>query len=296
MSSTKRNINGILLLDKPLGLSSNHALQKVKRLFQAQKAGHTGVLDPLASGLLPLCFGEATKFSQHLLDSDKTYEVEGILGQQSSTGDGEGEIIATNDISHLTPQAVTTAIEKFIGPIAQIPPMHSALKLNGQPLYKLARKGIEIERKARDIVIHSITIDSIDLPRFRITVSCSKGTYIRSLIEDIGNELNVGAYVSVLRRLKTGPFDIASSYTLDTLMELGNLDSLLLPIDSAILDLPTLSLSSEQTFFLRRGQQVFFAEANEQKVRLTTNENEFIGIGEVIDNYIVPRRLVSTNA
>jgi len=298
----KLNINGVLLVDKPIGFSSNQVLQKAKRLFNANKAGHTGSLDPLATGILPICFGEATKFSQHLLDADKAYQVEGILGKKTTTGDAEGEVIVNLDPSGVTQEQLQQTIQEFQGEIEQIPPMFSALKQNGQPLYKLARQGIEVTRAARRITIYSIELNDFTLPKMHLTVHCSKGTYIRTLVEDIGHQLGCEAHVSMLRRIKTGFYQSDESYTLEQLENilaeqgLEGLQSLLLPVDSTIHDWPTVSLSEEEAFYIRRGQEIVMTNviAENGLVRLVMNGEQFIGVGEVIElNRIAPRRLVN---
>ncbi|MDO9291118.1 MAG: tRNA pseudouridine(55) synthase TruB, partial [Hydrogenophaga sp.] len=206
----RRPVHGVLLLDKPLGLSSNQALQKAKWLLRAEKAGHTGTLDPLATGVLPLCFGAATKFSQLHLDADKTYETTVRLGQKTSTGDAEGDVIETRPVT-CTAGQVVEVLDRFMGPIAQVPPMHSALKKDGKPLYEYAREGQTVEREARQVVIHDLDLLDMrldgDAPSLQLRVRCSKGTYIRTLGEDIGEALGCGGHLTMLRRTATGPFD-----------------------------------------------------------------------------------------
>jgi tRNA pseudouridine55 synthase len=236
----RRPVHGVLLLDKPYGLSSNDALQKAKWLLRAEKAGHTGTLDPLATGVLPLCFGAATKFSQLHLDADKSYEAIAVLGVQTSTGDAEGQVMAEKPVD-FTPAQLLAVVEKFTGPIQQVPPMHSALKKDGKALYDYARAGIEVEREARDVTIHALEVKEIEADeqgrrRLQIHVTCSKGTYIRTLGEDIGNALGCGAHLSALRRTVTGPF------TADACISLKNLEALteserearLLPVDALL--------------------------------------------------------------
>jgi tRNA pseudouridine55 synthase len=216
----RRPVHGVLLLDKPLGLSSNQALQKAKWLFRAEKAGHTGTLDPLATGVLPLCFGAATKFSQQHLDADKTYETTLRLGQKTTTADAEGNVIQEREVT-CTPESVSQVISLFTGPISQVPPMHSALKINGIPLYEYARQGVTLEREVRHIVIHSLLVLDMqlagDTPSLTLRVHCSKGTYIRTLGEDIGEALGCGAHLSALRRVNTGPFEAADCVSLQAL-------------------------------------------------------------------------------
>ena len=216
----RRPVHGVLLLDKPLGLSSNQALQKAKWFLRAEKAGHTGTLDPLATGVLPLCFGAATKFSQLHLDADKTYETTVRLGLKTSTGDAEGEVIETRAVT-CTPGQVVEVLDRFMGPIAQVPPMHSALKKDGKPLYEYARDGQTVEREARQVVIHDLDLLDMqldgDTPCLQLRVRCSKGTYIRTLGEDIGEALGCGGHLTMLRRTATGPFDVTQCITLDAL-------------------------------------------------------------------------------
>ncbi|WP_286804830.1 tRNA pseudouridine(55) synthase TruB, partial [Marinimicrobium sp. UBA4209] len=260
-----RPIDGVLLLNKTAGMSSNHALQRAKRLFFAAKAGHTGSLDPLATGLLPLCFGEATKFSQFLLDAEKGYQSTFRLGVVTSTGDAEGEVLHEADASGVTREQVERALEQFVGDIEQVPPMFSALKLNGQPLYKLAREGKEVERKPRPVTIHRI--DLLDFrpgPQAEIDVEvlCTKGTYIRTLAEDVGQALDCGARVERLHRTLSGPFDVANAVSLEALeAERGEgmaelLDHHLLPADTPVAALPALVLPADSAYYFRQGNPV----------------------------------------
>ena len=279
----KRPVNGVLLLDKPEGLSSNTALQKARRLYNAEKAGHTGVLDPLATGLLPVCFGEATKFAQYLLDADKAYTATLKLGEASSTGDAEGEIIATarTDISLAEFQ---TACQALTGNIRQVPPMFSALKHEGKPLYEYARKGIVIERKPRDITIYAIDITEFDAPKAVIDVRCSKGTYIRTLSEDIAKHIGTFAHLTALRRTETAGFTIRESYTLDALAELNETDrdALLLPCDALVRHLPKIELNDRAVAMLKCGQRPQFTEniSAEQPIRVYDRSGTFIGLVE----------------
>ena len=279
----KRPVNGVLLLDKPEGLSSNTALQKARRLYNAEKAGHTGVLDPLATGLLPVCFGEATKFAQYLLDADKAYTATLKLGEASSTGDAEGEIIATAraDISLTEFQ---TACQALTGDIRQVPPMFSALKHEGKPLYEYARKGIVIERKPRDITIYAIDITEFDAPKAVIDVRCSKGTYIRTLSEDIAKHIGTFAHLTALRRTETAGFTIRESYTLDALAELNETDrdALLLPCDALVRHLPKIELNDRAVAMLKCGQRPQFTEniSAEQPIRVYDRSGTFIGLVE----------------
>ena len=302
-----KNINGILLLDKPLHISSNGALQRVKRLFGAKKVGHTGSLDPLATGMLPLCFGEATKLSQYLLESDKWYHVVAKFGEKTLTGDAEGEIIETRPTSHVTLDLVKEAISNFVGEIEQIPPMYSALKHQGKPLYELARKGIEVERKARPVTIHQL--DLISFPSkapdtCTLLVHCTKGTYIRTLVEDIGEALGCGAYVIELRRTAVAPYQDSTMVTLEQLEEIVQqhgqdaLLPLLLPLESSIQHLPIVKLSASTAFYMRTGNSVMVPHLPMKGlVRLYLEGSEFIGVGEILeDGKVAPRRLLQTPA
>lgn len=287
MKLMKRVINGVLLLDKPVGLSSNVAMQKARALFRAQKAGHTGVLDPLASGLLPICFGEATKFAQYLLDADKAYIADLYLGKATTTGDAEGEVIASNDVMIDEPN-FQAACEAFVGEIMQTPPMYSALKYDGKPLYEYARQGITIERKQRKISIYSIGVKKFDYPYAQIEVCCSKGTYIRTLAEDIAKYLGSYAYLTGLRRTATAGFNIEQSYTLKKLSELSELerDSLILPCDSLLLHLPSIELNDLDNKRIMFGQRVPIDCDKQfsihQPIRAYSKQGEFIGLVEYI--------------
>jgi tRNA pseudouridine55 synthase len=302
MKSFKNNIDNIFLLDKPLEMTSNYALQRIKRLFGAKKAGHTGSLDPLATGMLPICFGEATKFSQFLLESDKYYNVTGTLGVRTSTGDAEGEILATEPVVGVTYEKLEKVLEHFKGPIEQIPPMYSAVKHQGKPLYKLARQGIEVERKSRTVQIHALHLKALEGGKFKIAVHCSKGTYIRTLVEDIGTMLQCGAHVSELRRSAVSPYQDCPMYTLAELEELQQqegtqaLHRFLLPVESSVQAFPALQLSSSAAFYLRQGQPVMTAQFRTQGlVRLLSDQGKFMGIGEMLDDgRVTPRRLVQS--
>ena len=276
----KRRLNGVLLLDKPQGLSSNTALQQARRLFAAEKAGHTGVLDPLATGLLPVCFGEATKFAQYLLDADKAYSATLKLGEATSTGDAEGEVVATAraDMDLAEFQAACAALT---GSIRQVPPMFSALKHEGKPLYEYARKGIVIERKARDITIYQIDITAFAPPAAQINVLCSKGTYIRTLSEDIAKHMGTLAHLTGLRRTATAGFDIAQSHTLEDLAALNETgrDALLLPCDVLVQHLPRLVLTAEQVKLLKFGQKpASTVLAADTPWRAYSEQGEFVGL------------------
>ena len=282
-SASKRALSGVLLLDKPVGVSSNTALQKARRLFGAQKAGHTGVLDPLASGLLPICFGEATKFAQYLLDADKAYTATMKLGEATTTGDAEGDIIATSDCA-VSAEAFQAACTRFTGPVRQVPPMFSALKHEGRPLYEYARKGIVIERKPRNICIHAIDIEAFAPPLARIAVRCSKGTYIRTLSEDIAKHIGTFAHLTALRRTETAGFTIRESHTLDALAELNETDrdALLLPCDVLVRHLPKIELNDRAVTMLKCGQRPQFTEniPADQPIRVYDRSGTFIGLVE----------------
>lgn len=297
-----RKVNGILLLDKAIGITSNTALQKVKRLYQAAKAGHTGSLDPLASGLLPLCMGEATKLSSFLLDSDKGYTGVCKLGIKTSTADAEGEVIDTRPVPTLSEAELKATLAKFVGDIEQIPPMHSAIKMQGQPLYKLAHQGIEVERQPRPVTIHSLELTSFSGDEFAFDLHCSKGTYVRTLVEDIGEALGCGAHLGALRRTHVGPFELSQAVTLaeleqvaaDTGME--GLDARLIPMDQALEKWPAVHLSDNSAYYVRQGQAVQVAKAPTSGwVRLFANNDHFLGVGQILDDgRVAPKRLVNT--
>ena len=300
-----RPVDGILVLDKPAGLSSNQALQTAKRLFFAAKAGHTGSLDPLATGVLPLCFGEATKFSQYLLDADKAYDSTFVLGVATETGDAEGAVIETRDASNVTLAALELELEAFRGEIEQVPSMFSAIKQDGKPLYKLAREGKEVERKARRVTISRLEVRAFrpgEQAELDVSIACSKGTYVRSIAEDLGRALNVGAHVGSLRRTAAGPFRLEDSVTLATLEalkandQLAEMDRLLLPADTALSSLPLVELSESGGFYLRQGQPVRVPNAPcDGMVRVALDSGEFLGIGEILDDgRVAPRRLIVT--
>ena len=297
-----RNVDGILLLDKPPGLTSNGALQQVKRLFSAVKAGHTGSLDPLATGVLPLCFGEATKFSQFLLEADKKYRTTIKLGISTKTGDAEGEIVEEKEVPLVAD--VEEILSQFRGAINQVPSMYSALKVNGQPLYKLARAGIEVERKERQVMIYELEIREQADTEWVLDIVCSKGTYIRTLAEDIGKVIGCGAHVSQLRRLKSGPYEIEETVTMEQLEQLRDdgydaLDRTLLPTCTAVQQWPSVELTDITASYFRQGQPVQVASSptsgwvrifNESRVQ---DQSNFIGVGEILDDgRIAPRRLV----
>ncbi len=313
-----RKINGIVLVNKPVGGSSNNILQKVRWLYQAEKGGHTGALDPLASGMLPICLGEATKFSQFLLDADKTYQVTARLGMRTTTSDADGEIVQERPVE-VTEQEVTEACLSFRGNSKQVPSMFSALKHEGKPLYWYARQGITIERKPRDITIFSLTIDQISLPFVTMTVHCSKGTYIRSLVDDIGQQLGCGAYVTMLHRTQVADYPADRMIELTKLVELGEkahesqdystLDSLLLPMDKAVMSLGEIELTDEQVDRFEHGQSIMpptdSVEEGELYRIYQQQPSRFLGVGEAIrspkdqpvDNrdsglFVMPRRRV----
>ena len=293
-----RDINGVLLLDKSSGCSSNSALQDVKYLFNASKAGHTGSLDPLASGLLPVCFGQSTKIAQFLLDGDKRYFVRGKLGQVSDTGDSEGKLSEYGSTKDVDEPTIKSTLLNFVGEIKQVPPMYSALKREGTPLYKLARKGIEVERDAREISIHEIVFKSFDRDILSLEVSCSKGTYIRTLIEDIGKSLGCGGYVIELRRTGFAHFDISQGKTFKDLEALkedsfSNLDLVLIGTDKMLPTLTSVYLNLEQSNDIKFGRKITFSGLDiDQKVKLYDEQKEFIGIGQSNDlSEVLPKRL-----
>jgi tRNA pseudouridine55 synthase len=294
MNPKRRHLDGVLLFDKPLELTSNTALQKVRRLFEAEKAGHTGTLDPLATGLLPVCFGEATKFSNALLDADKTYRALLYLGRTTSTGDAEGEIIADHPVE-VRQSDVDAVLARFRGEIEQLPPMHSALKHQGRPLYEYVRKGETVERKLRNVVIHELILNSFSGNEMDITVRCSKGTYIRTLAEDIGAALGCGAHLIGLRRTVIAHFDLNSAYTLERLQEMTEIerDGCLLPLESLLPDVPRLQLDAEQVRRLAQGQRLSLDTGlPDGKVRLRGPQG-FIGVGLLQDRRLAPDRLLS---
>ncbi|GAA3931424.1 tRNA pseudouridine(55) synthase TruB [Litoribacillus peritrichatus] len=309
------SINGIVLLDKPKGLSSNQALQKVRWLYTAKKAGHTGALDPLATGLLPVCLGEATKFSQFLLDADKTYITRAKLGQTTTTEDAEGEVVEDRPIPELTESIVEKALAEFRGPIDQVPPMYSALKRDGQPLYKLARQGKVVDIEPRRVTIKTLKLLRIEDEHLELEVSCTKGTYIRSLVRDIGEALGCGAHVEELRRTATGPFKIEDALTLDDLQSEQIRVDALLKSDTGLDDMPAVYLDEVQTQRVLLGQQVNMTSeqvagfeavltANDKKptqellrlynVQSDKNQPFYLGVANWLPGYILqPKRLVN---
>lgn len=294
-----RNVHGILALDKPVGISSNAALQDVKRLYRARKAGHTGSLDPIASGLLLVCFGEATKLSAFLLEADKRYLAECTLGVRTVTGDAEGEVVESREPGRITEARVRGVLEEFTGTIEQVPPMYSALKHKGKRLYELARSGVEVERAPRQVTIHRLDLVSIEDGKLVLDIECSKGTYIRTLAEDIGQALGCGAHVSRLRRTGLGPYTESSMTTMDRLRELAavgmdELDGMLQPLDSALSSHPGLVLNSDLAYYARSGQPVLVPGAPTRDfVRLYDEHEVFLGVGRILDDgRVAPKRLV----
>lgn len=307
----ERDVHGILLLDKPGGITSNDALQRIKRIYRAARAGHTGSLDKPATGMLPLCLGEATKISAYLLDADKTYLAVARLGAVTSTADASGEILTTAAVPELKRDELVQVIARFVGDIEQVPPMYSALKVDGQRLYKLAYQGVEIERKSRPVTIFAIDLMDFEPDTLTLRVHCSKGTYIRTLVEDIGHALGCGAHVSSLRRLSTDPFREDQMVSLndvealvsglnpvaqdsENLAGLDSLDRLLVPIDSALLHLAEVTLTEDAAYYLCQGQAVTASPAPRQGiVRIYDHQRVFIGIGEIKDDgRVAPKRLM----
>jgi len=293
----KRKVDGVLLLDKPVGLSSNIALQKAKRLYRAEKAGHTGTLDPFATGLLPLCLGEATKFSQFLLDADKEYLALVKLGVRTSSGDPEGDVIAQRQVN-VSEADLLAALPRFMGEIEQIPPMHSALKHAGRPLYEYARKGIEIERKARRVTVNELIVESFSGDVCALRVHCGKGFYVRALADDLGEVLGCGAHLIGLRRTGVGPFKIEQAQSLEDLSALDEAqrDGRLLPADILVQALPDLQLDIEAAWQICHGQAIWLPRLSVgQQYRLYTQDARFLGVGEVNqDGKVAPKRLVVT--
>ncbi|AEW77493.1 tRNA pseudouridine(55) synthase TruB [Aggregatibacter actinomycetemcomitans] len=295
-----RDIHGVFLLDKPQGMSSNDIMQKVKRIFQANKAGHTGALDPLATGMLPICLGEATKFSQFLLDADKRYLVTAKLGERTDTSDAEGQVVETRPINVKTPEILTT-LEAFRGDILQVPTMFSALKHNGKPLYEYARAGITVEREARPITIFELNFIEYHAPYLTLEVHCSKGTYIRTLVDDLGEVLGCGAHVTMLRRTAVADYPTEKMMSWDDLQALAEqqdlavLDALLLPMDTAVAKLSALILDESQTQGIGFGQRIKFNNPSKRQgqVRLFSHENRFLGVAVIDENNVIrPQRLV----
>ncbi|MEF3075322.1 tRNA pseudouridine(55) synthase TruB [Methylobacter sp. Wu1] len=292
-----RNVHGILLLDKRLGVSSNKALQEVRRLFDANKAGHTGSLDPLATGLLPLCFGEATKVSALMLDDDKRYQTLVQLGVMTDTGDAEGRVLETRPVPELTVDAIKACLKKFTGEIDQVPPMYSALKHNGKKLYELARAGETVDRKARRITIYDLQLLDFSKDQLRLDVRCSKGTYIRSLAEDIGHELGCGGTVKELRRLEAGRFSIENAKTLEQLAEMDEqeLQQCLIDVDKPLEFMPAVQLSESDAIRIKQGQTLKIEEVLPGMVRMY-HAKVFLGLGEMLlDGKLAPKKLFNLN-
>ncbi|MGD8170922.1 tRNA pseudouridine(55) synthase TruB [Vibrio sp. TRT 21S02] len=301
-----RPINGVVLLDKPTGISSNDALQKVKRIYFAEKAGHTGALDPLATGMLPICLGEATKFSQFLLDSDKRYRVIAKLGERTNTSDSDGEVVETRPVNVVLEQ-LEACIDKFRGESDQIPSMFSALKYQGKPLYEYARQGIDVPRESRKITVYEIILHRFESDEVEMEVHCSKGTYIRTIVDDLGEMLGCGAHVTMLRRTAVANYPYEKMVTLEQLNDLLEqaqreeipprelLDPLLLPMDTAVEDLPEVNLNAELTNLVQHGMPVqVFGVPEGTPLRMTSGEEKlFIGVAEVNDDgKVAPKRLV----
>ena len=290
-----RDIHGIILLDKPLGYSSSQAVQKVRWLFTARKAGHTGSLDPFATGMLPICLGEASKTAGFMLDASKRYLATARLGQATATGDTEGDVVRQMPVPALSPKAIDAVFESFRGAIEQVPPMYSALKHQGQPLYKFARDGIEVERKSRTVIIHDLELVAWDEPLLIFRVHCSKGTYVRTLAEDIAGKLGTCAHLQALRRLDVEPFREADMISLDELERAalaGQQDLLLLPLDTGLESWPMIQLSGEEQVRFTHGNPAPVQETHRGKVRVYALSGEVLGLGEVRDDHQVhPKRL-----
>ena len=294
-----RDISGIVVLNKAAGLSSNSALQEVKKLYEANKAGHAGSLDPLATGVLPVCLGEATKVSQFLLDSDKRYRTRIKLGIRTDSGDSEGTIIEQHEKVSVSRKVVEHALTKFKGEVEQLPPMHSALKIKGVPLYKFARKGITIERKTRLISVYKIELVNFGNGELELDIACSKGTYIRTIADDLGQELGCGAHIIKLHRTQAGVFEEADCISFKELamekasMGLDKIDQHLIPMDQAILDLPEVKLPSSTASYVKNGQSVLVRHVPEEGLVRMYDEEQFIGIGSIDDEgKVAPRRLI----
>ncbi|MEG9135565.1 tRNA pseudouridine(55) synthase TruB [Acinetobacter baumannii] len=292
---SRRHISGVFLLNKPLGLSSNAALQKVRWLYRAQKAGHTGALDPLATGLLPICLGEATKFSHYLLDSTKRYQTTVRLGQTTTTGDVEGDILQERPIPVLSKELIEQTLEKFRGDIQQVPPMYSALKKEGKPLYELARKGIEIERETRPVTIYALELIEFTENSITLDVTCSKGTYIRVLGEDIGEVLGCGGHLTMLHRIQTGHFELIPSYTieyLESLME-GQREALLLPVYAPIDHFLKIQVPEGREKYFCNGLESNIDHSAEAEVLVFSGER-CLGLAEITDKKrLVPKRILN---
>ena len=289
-------------MDKPVGMGSNEILQIIKRMYHAQKAGHTGSLDQLASGLLPICMGEATKLSGFLLNADKRYRTTFRLGEKTTTGDAEGEILESRPANDVTPERLERVLARFQGEIQQIPPMHSAIKHKGQRLYRLARQGVVVEREPRTITIHSLRLLKFQEGLVELDIHCSKGTYIRTLAENIGEALGCGGHVRQLRRTESGPFREADMVTFDRLRRLEQeepsaLDAVLLSMDAALSGWPEVTLSEDVAYYLTKGQPVLIPHAPTHGwVRIYNARQRFLGIGEILDDgRVAPRRLFTVS-
>lgn len=289
-----RPLNGIILLDKAQGASSNNVLQKVRYLFRAKKAGHTGALDPLATGMLPICFGEATKYSQFLLDSDKGYEVTALLGQRTDTSDADGEVVETRDIN-VTEQEVIDVATTFVGKQMQTPSIYSALKYQGKPLYWYARQGIEVPRPTREITFYSIDVLDVSFPYIKMRVICSKGTYIRTLVDDMGEKLGCGAHVTALRRIKVADYPFDKMLTVEQMeaMSLEELEASLLPVDTTLVDLAKIDVDDVQLLRLRQGQRFYHDSQPKAGLYRTYCDNDFVGMIEVNeDGLLQPKKMM----
>lgn len=302
MSRTRKGrlLDGVLVIDKTLGESSNRVLQQARRLYGAAKAGHTGALDPLATGVLPVCFGEATKFSQYLLDADKGYLTTASLGVRTETSDSEGAVVSTRAVSVLSKAQLEAVLDGFRGEILQVPSMYSALKHQGQPLYKYAREGISVERPARPVTIYALELLGFSEQHLELRVECSKGTYIRTLVDDIGEALGCGAHVSQLRRTHAGPFTLADAVILEQLAvestdDYQQLDARLLPPDQLIAGFPTLELNADQAHSILQGQTVNMVDPADLGECRLYSQGRFLGLAQVQPGAVVkPLRLVST--
>jgi tRNA pseudouridine55 synthase len=302
-----RDISGIIILDKAQGMSSNACLQEVKRLFNANKAGHTGSLDPLATGVLPLCFGEATKISQFLLDADKVYRTRIRLGIRTDTADSEGSVISERDASSITRAQILNVLPRFTGDILQMPPMYSALKHQGQPLYKLAREGKEVIREERPVTVYELELTDFCGDEIELEIHCSKGTYVRTIADDIGEALGCGAHVIALRRLQAGGFDESNCVTIGSLHELkaagsaadpadpySAIDQYLISADTAVEHLPAVFMPEMTARFIKQGQPVMVRHLPTEGLVRLYEEKEFIGIGVILDDgRVAPRRLMT---
>ena len=291
----RRHLSGVFLLNKPLGISSNAALQRVRWLYRAEKGGHTGALDPLASGLLPICLGEATKFSHYLLDSTKRYQTTIHLGHSTTTGDVEGDVLLEQAVPELTQAKIEQILATFVGDIQQVPPMYSALKKEGRPLYELARKGIEIEREARPITIEALELLSFTENSLTLDVTCSKGTYIRVLGEDIAKALNTFGHLTYLHRIKTGQFDLIPSYTIEYLESLTEFerDALLLPVFAPVDHFTRVQVPQGRAEYFSRGMESNIEHAAETEVLVFDGE-KCLGLAEITDKKrLVPKRVLN---